>query len=153
MDNGLTDQQITKILSKYDVKFNGVYCKNQLPDKLDKGWYVINLQSSNQGDKKGTHWVCFKYDEPFCEYFDSFGIIYPKEILQRSHGKKILWNKMQIQDYNSTACGWFCIGCVLFNDKITSQQHFYRFLSYFSSLTKVNDTILKQMLKNRGVMC
>ena len=44
-------------LSKYyanEPRFNGVYSRNNLPNKIKKGAYVINL---DEYENTGTHWV------------------------------------------------------------------------------------------------
>ena len=39
---------------KSEPKFNGVYSRNNLPNKTEKGAYVINL---DEYENTGTHWV------------------------------------------------------------------------------------------------
>ena len=39
---------------KIEPRFNGVYSRNNLPNKIKKGAYVINL---DEYDNTGTHWV------------------------------------------------------------------------------------------------
>ena len=44
-------------LSKYyknEPRFNGVYSRNNLPNEIKKGAYVINL---DEYENTGTHWV------------------------------------------------------------------------------------------------
>ncbi len=78
--NELSETQIKSILKRYGYSIIGVYSKNELPKILNPGWYVINLESSDRGN--GTHWTCYRYGENECEYFDSFGIICPNEIIE-----------------------------------------------------------------------
>jgi hypothetical protein len=119
-----------------------------LPKKLQNGWYIINLQSSTAGN--GTHWTCFKYDSIYpLIYFDSMGFEPPIEIME--HGKNtILYNSKQIQDYGSSACGYFCIGLILSDFKkkysMTSLTLFNDYLKKFSSNTLFNDSILFTLL-------
>ena len=40
---------------KNEPRFNGVYSGNNLPNKIKKGAYVINL---DEYENTGTHWVC-----------------------------------------------------------------------------------------------
>ena len=55
-----------------------MYLRNDLPNKIKKGAYVINL---DEYENTGTHWVSL-FVKPKCTvYFDSFGIEHiPKEI-------------------------------------------------------------------------
>ena len=63
---------------KNEPRFNGVYSINNLPNKIKKGAYVINL---DECENTGTHWVSFFVKPKFAVYFDSFGIeLIPKEI-------------------------------------------------------------------------
>ncbi len=147
--NGLSDTEITRILKMKHIPFNGIYSKNQLPSSMSKGWYVVNLQDYNKGN--GTHWVAFRFDD-ICEYFDSFGFLPPVEIEEACQGRKLLYNKKQIQDYNSSACGWFCIACIACDSKEPIEVHFNRFLSRFSNYTKANDIILFRLLVEKGII-
>ena len=51
--------------------FTGVYSRDNLPDKIKDGAYVINL-----GDYSdiGTHWVALYLNDKTITYFDSFGV-------------------------------------------------------------------------------
>ena len=51
--------------------FNGVYSRNNLPNKIKKGAYVINL---DEYENTGTHWVSLFVKPKHTAYFDSFGI-------------------------------------------------------------------------------
>ncbi len=148
--NELNETQIENILTRHGYKINGIYSKDQLPHFLESGWYIINLQDHNIGD--GTHWVAFRYSEDVCEYFDSFGIQCPIEILNVTEGKKLLYNVKQIQDYNSSACGWFCIACIVYDSKEPFEVHFNRFISLFSYYTRANDLILYNLLRRKGIL-
>ena len=50
-------------------RFNGVYCRENLP-KIKDGAYVINLDEYSD---IGTHWIAL-YVQNNVTYFDSFGI-------------------------------------------------------------------------------
>jgi len=138
--NGLYSDQIKKILDKHNYNINGVYSKDELPNNLKLGWYIINLQNHNEGG--GTHWTCFLYNPNEIEYFDAFGFPPPIEILNKTKGE-IIYNNKEIQDKNSTCCGWFCIGAIISND-------FNKYLSMFSNNTDINDIILSKFLISKG---
>ena len=68
---------------KDEPRFNGVYSRNNLPNKIKNGAYVINL---NEYENTGTHWVALFVKPKYTVYFDSFGIEYiPKEINKFIH--------------------------------------------------------------------
>ena len=73
----LTNFEIQKY--KNESKFYGVYSRDNLPDKIKDGAYVINL---NEYSDIGTHWVAlYVVSNNDVTYFDSFRVEYiPKEI-------------------------------------------------------------------------
>ena len=84
----------------------GVYSRNNLPNKIKKGAYVINL---DEYENTGTHWVCSFVKANKVIYFDSFGIEHiPKEI-NTLINNNIESNIFRIQAYDSIRCGYFCI--------------------------------------------
>jgi hypothetical protein len=148
--NELSETQIKSILKRHNYSINGIYSKDEIPVVLKLGWMIINLQDHDKGN--GSHWVCYRYGENECEYFDSFGMPPPNEILNVTGNKKLLYNTKQIQDYYSSACGYFVIGCIVFDSKEPIEVHFNRFLSLFSSFTKANDRILFNLLRRKGII-
>ena len=80
--SSLSNFDIMDIIHSQGVDdFQGVFMKDQLPDKLERGSYVINLQSSKDGN--GTHWVCLYYTPNFSYYYDSYGFIAPLEVQKK----------------------------------------------------------------------
>ena len=74
----LTNIEISEYY-KNEPKFNGVYSRNNLPNKIKKGAYVINL---DEYENTGTHWVSLFVKPKYTVYFDSFGVEHiPKELL------------------------------------------------------------------------
>jgi hypothetical protein len=147
--NGLTDGELVRLL-RADHKFVGkIYMKDELPDTLEKNkWYIINLQNSDEGS--GTHWVCFKtpaLKEPMIYFDPLIGGDPPIEVLEHAKKSGVQFHMMEIQNENSTACGWFCVACIL-SDKGagSSLVHFKRFISHFSFDTDRNDLILHNLL-------
>jgi hypothetical protein len=149
-NNGLSTLDINYFL-KHIKNYGRCHSKDMLPKKLKNNyWYVTNMQNSNDGN--GTHWVCFKYNTNLITYFDSFGIEPPNEIMEYANDE-IYYSNRQIQDINSTACGWFCIACILYDSKYKTKQleYFQQFLNSFCNNTINNDKILYQYLKELGI--
>ena len=148
-DNVLGDGEIIKILKKQKIKINGIYMKNELPSKLKKGFYLINLQSSTEGN--GTHWCSFCYDKKQSYYFDSYGFIAPLEV----HNKIIpyYYNDKDIQDLYSTACGFYTLAFIIYMDRYANKEQdkkevFASFVNLFTDDTKKNEKILFHILYN-----
>ena len=73
----LTNFEISEYF-KNELKFNGVYSRNNLPKTIKKGAYVINLDEYTD---IGTHWIALFVKPKYTVYFDSFGVEHiPKEI-------------------------------------------------------------------------
>ena len=61
-----------------EPRFNGVYCRDNLPDKIKNGTYLINLEEYSD---IGTHWIALYVNDKTVTYFDSFGVDHiPKKI-------------------------------------------------------------------------
>ena len=65
---------------KYDQnepRFNRVFSRDNLANKIKDGYYVINL---NEHEDVGTHWIALFCRKNEIVYFDSFGVEHvPKE--------------------------------------------------------------------------
>ena len=94
------------------TRFNVVYSRDNLPDKIKDGAYVIN---PNEYSDIGTHWVALYVSNNDITYFDSFGVEHiPKETKIFISKKNIKTNIFRIQAYDSIMCGYFCIGFISF---------------------------------------
>ena len=95
-----------------DPKLNGIYSRDNLPNKIKDGTYVINV---NEYSDIGTHWVALWVNNNNVTYFDSFGAEYiPKEITKFIENRNIKTNIFRIQANDSVMCGYFCIGFIDF---------------------------------------
>ena len=98
--------------SKNKTRFNGVYSRDNLPNKMKDGACKINLDEFSD---IGTHWIASYVKNNDITYFDSFGVQYiPKEIIKFIGQKNIIPNIFKIQAYDSVMCGYFYIGFINF---------------------------------------
>ena len=65
-----------------EPRFNGVYSRDNLPNKIKDGAYIINLDEYSD---LGTHWIALYQLNNNVTYFDSFGVEHFKR------NKKIYW--------------------------------------------------------------
>ena len=89
-------------------RFNGIYSRDNLPNKIKDGAYVINL---GEYSDIGTHWIAlYVKNNNSITYFDSFEVEHiPKEITKfikrssssSSQNKNIKTNIFRIQAYDS----------------------------------------------------
>ena len=147
MSNALSNLEIIDIIKNRNLEkhFGGVYSKDQLPNELIKDkFYIVNMESSNVGN--GSHWVVFYYNYPSTSiYFDSYGFIAPRDVQKRI--TPYIFNDKDIQDFNSSACGFYCIAFIKFlHDKTDKEQMYNTFLKLFKLETIKNDKILQELL-------
>ena len=90
-----------------ESRFNGLYSRDNLPNKIKDGAYVINLDEYSD---MGTHWTALYVKNNVVTYFDSFGAEHiPKEIKTFIKNRNIKTNIFSMQAYDSIMCGYFCI--------------------------------------------
>ena len=139
----LTNIEINEYYAN-EPKFNGVYSRNNLPNKMKKGAYVINL---DEYKNTGTHWVSLFVKTNKFIYFDSFGIEHiSKEIDKFIGNNNIESNIFRIQAYDSIMCGYFCIE---FINYILKGKTLLDYTNLFSPNDfKNNDHVIKRIFKN-----
>ena len=114
-----------------EPRFNGVFSRDNLPNKIKNDAYVINLDEYSD---IGTHWVALYVNNKTVTYFDSFGVEnIPKEI------EKFIGNKTTLTN--------FYIG---FIDFMFNGSNLKDFTNLFSSndFRKNDDIILNYFLTN-----
>ena len=138
----LTNIEISEYYAN-EARFNGVYSRNKLPNKIKKGVYVINLDDY---ENTGTHWVSLFVKPKYTVYFDSFGIEHiPKEI-NKFINNDIKSNIFRIQAYDSIICGYFCIE---FINYMLKGKTLLDYTNLFSPNDfKKNDQLIKRIFKN-----
>ena len=136
-----------------ESRFNGVYSRDNLPNKIRDGAYVINLDEYSD---IGTHWVALYLKTNDITYFDSFGVEHiPKELktfINHSsssalQNKNVKTNIFKIQAYDLIMCGYFCIGFIdfMFKGK-TLNEYTNRFSP--NDFKGNDNTILNYLMSN-----
>lgn len=68
---------------------------------------VVNLDTNNN---PGTHWVAYYKKGYHVEYYDSFGVQPPPELIEYfGSACTIFYNSDQQQDINDIICGHLCL--------------------------------------------
>ena len=127
-----------------EPRFNGAYSRNNLPNKIEKGAYVINL---DEYENTGMHWIALFVKPRYTFYFGSFGIEHVlKEIKHAIGNKEIKGNKFRTQAYDSIMCGYFCIE---FINYMLEGKTLLDYTNLFSPNDfKKNDQSIKIIFKN-----
>ena len=133
-----------------EPRFNAVFSRDNLPNTIKNGAYVINL---DQYRDIGTHWVALYVHNKTVTYFDSFGVEHiPKEIIKfigneqsssaKARDKNIITNIYRIQAHDLIMCGYFCTGFInfMFNGNSLTD---YTSLFSPNDFKKNDDIILK----------
>ena len=95
-----------------EPRFNGVFSRDNLPNKMRGGAYIITL--GKYSDIR-THWVPLYVSNETLTYCNCFGVEHiPKEIKKFFDNKNIATNIFRMQAYNSVMFGYFCIGFIDF---------------------------------------
>ena len=110
-----------------ESRFNKVYSRDNLTDKVKDRAYVINLDYYSD---IGTHWIALYALNTNVTYFNNFGVEHiPKEIKKFIGNKNKEANVFRIQGYDSVMCGYFCIGI---NDFMFAEKTLTNFTDIFS---------------------
>jgi hypothetical protein len=138
----LSNIKLEELITKMNLPLNNIIMRDEA-DKINKdGFYIINLDTSKGN---GSHWTSLYYHPLQSYYFDSFGFVPPFDV--EDIITPYIHNNKDIQDYDSNACGWYCIAFIKFlNDKQNKELGFKEFLRLFSNKTNENDNILKEYL-------
>ena len=137
VNNGLTDAQIKHICKHFKIPLIGVFEKDDIDD-LENGNYVINLNGH-------SHWTGLIKDPTGVIYFDSFGFPAPENIDELA--SPYSYNDKDIQDINSSSCGYYTIAFLKFlTDKPNKHRLYSAFIDMFSDDTKLNEKVLRSLL-------
>ena len=119
-------------------RFNGVYSRDNLSDKIKDRAYIINFDEYSD---TGTHCIALYVNNKTVTYVDSFGVEHiPKEIKKFINNKNIISNIDRVQNYDSIMCGYFCISFINYMFKGKSLTDFTNLFS--SNNFKKNDNII-----------
>ena len=107
----MDDFTINKILLSNKVtkdSFIGVFSSDTLPSYAQTGYYVVNLDTSQQ---PGSDWIAIKITKSKCknEYLDSSGLGPPTVHFKKFMRYKYTYNSKRLQHSLSTTCAQWCI--------------------------------------------
>ena len=126
-----------------ELRFSGVYSRDNLPKTIKNGAYVISLDDYTDVD---THWIALYAKNNEVIYFGSFDVEHVSKEIKRFIGhKNIKTNIFKIQVDNSIMCRYFCIGFIDFMFAGRSLIDFTSFVSPYDF--KKNDKIILDYFK------
>lgn len=151
-----SNYELIEICNKNKIPLVGVYSKDQLPNTLTNGCYIINLQDlydKTTGEQNsGTHWTglyIFKNNQAI--YFDSFGFPPPNILVQllKKQQIKCQINLKEIQNINSSTCGKYVIAFLIYVSKYSVNVE--PFISMFSDDPEKNNKLLQSFLSHFSI--
>ena len=111
-----------------------------MPTRLKNGNYIINLNGH-------SHWVALIKHGIEYFYFDSYGVVAPAEV-EKKIGTTHIYNHKQLQDLESSSCGWFVIAFLRFMHQPEYKNILFEsFVKLFTSDTIKNELVLKTLLR------
>ena len=92
----------------------------------------------------GSHWVATFVENRKIDYFDSFGLSPFQEIVDHAKEKNLtlVHQNDQIQDLNTTTCGYFCL---YFLNEMNKGSSYFNLLQVFD----VHDTMKNERFIER----
>ncbi len=147
-----TDTELEGLARSLGIKLNGIYLRDELKDyNLSDGNYILNLDSMKGS---GTHWTAFIIKGEIIVYMDSYGMPAPENqlVLFNKAGYRVYTNHIQVQDYKSTLCGYYCLLFLYYMnyEKNLFLKRIEKFVNVFQTDDKKklreNDKILVKLL-------
>ena len=97
----LTNFEIQKYYQN-ESRFNGVYSRNNIPNKINDGRYITNL---GEYADIGTHWIALYCKDTEIIYFDSFGVEHISKEIKKVIGNNIIKDDIfKVKSNNSIMC-------------------------------------------------
>jgi hypothetical protein len=150
----LSNFDLEELSEHYGFPLTQVLMKDELKSlKHSKnGNYIINLQSSSQGN--GSHWMALAVRDKKCFYCDSFGVLPPQEVItfcKRIPKSHLGYNDFGFQHIKAETCGFFAVGLLIHlqnNPNMDLYDASNEFIKMFAYDTKDNNRILKAYFRS-----
>ena len=144
----MDDFTINKILLSNKVtkdSFIGVFSSDTLPSYAQTGYYVVNLDTSQQ---PGSHWIAIKISKSKCknEYFGSYGLGPPTVCFKRFMKYNYIYNSKRLQHSLSTTCAQWCIYYIWRKCQGWSLRDILK--PFYSKDFLINDHVLNLVVNN-----
>ena len=144
--SALTTIDINQILWNDPITkkiFLGSYPACEIPNSKKKRYSFIT--NTDQHDKPGTHWTAWMVEGDNVEFFDSFGrspknFQMPHEFKHFILGKTVSYSTLQVQEFSSSTCGYFCIYYIYFRSMGLDYAYI---MKEFMSLYDNDDIVIK----------
>src|SRR5271163_4324739 len=107
-ESALSNIDIEKYIELFKIKnFRGCYMRNELA-KLRANTVECGVLNLNLSSEPGSHWTCWFQNNGNKYYFNSFGLLPPKELVD-CLGSPILFSTFLLQRMSDKNCGKWCV--------------------------------------------
>ena len=144
----MDDFTINKILLSNKVtkdSFIGVFSPDTLPSYAQTGYYVVNLDTSQQ---PSSHCIAIKISKSKCknEYFDGYGLGPPTVCFKRFMKYNYIYNSKRLQHSLSTTCAQWCIYYIWRKGQGWNLRNILK--PFYSKDFLINDHVLNLVVNN-----
>jgi len=145
-DIPLSNHDLIKWCRYLNIPINDVLSRDErVPHNHSQALFIYNLEPSYMS---GSHWVATYVKDNIINYFDSFGMPPFQELVNHAKRKNstLLHQNNQIQNINTSTCGYFCL--YLLNE-MNKGKSYYDLLKVFNIHDTIkNEKFIKQYIKN-----
>ena len=136
-NNELTDADIDDLAKQFKIpKFKGCFLKTEIPKLKVNESVIVNLNGH-------SHWTSLIRLPDGYFYFDSFGVIAPRELEHLNY----IYTETDLQSMASSSCGFYCLAFIISMNRGGKGEEMYRqFVDGFKS-PENNDVTLKKRFK------
>ena len=135
--NKQSNIELLNICEKLDIPVK-IVMKDELIGNISDGNYIVNLQNSNE---RGSHWTVLIKRKGKYFYSDSFGAPPPQTLIDnlKINSDNLFFNDHQIQDVDSTLCGYFAIYFLLCFKGKNAKANINKYLNTFDLNNQINN--------------
>lgn len=153
---GISNGYLENLCKKTLKNFIGVFpCDIQPEISKIKSFSLIFNES--QHDEGGTHFVAVHANKNCVYYFDSLGLKLENDFIKMflySCGRKVCYENIQIQSFDSSFCGFFCMFFLMYMERKNARlKKFYSFFNHSNlpmNNSIVTDLIIVLIKKNKS---
>ena len=142
----MSNHDLIKWCKYLNIPINDVLSRDEnVPHNHKQALFIYNLEPAYMS---GSHWVATYVKDNVINYFDSFGMPPFQEMVNNAKKKNLtlLHQNNQIQNIQTTTCGYFCL---YFLNEMNKGKSYYDLLKVFNTNdTMKNETFIEHYFRN-----